>query len=380
LSDVSAGADRLPHRGNRETLYLLGEQDRIVGISGYCVRPPKACRDKPRVSDFTSGDIPKILDLRPDLVLRFSDLQADIVATLIRQGVAVHAFNQRTIAEIFDMMRMRSGRWSASPIALTALPQSWKLGSPPLGVTPRSCRVGRLCISRNGTSHDLRHYLGLRADRGRGRHRHRRRSSRREVREGADCDGRGARCPRARDHHQLTLPGTEGFHTVPRSLPTAFLEEWGGKREEARRKRESPSYEFALASAAVALDLVDGAVNAARTALGGVASRPWLAREEENLLNGNKLDEALARRAADTAFAYAEPRAANCYKVDLGKRTPRASRAMPSARPRRWCRLLSLLLLSRRDRRSKLIRHHGHDRGKPIFRRAPPEEGSLRSG
>jgi iron complex transport system substrate-binding protein len=89
-----------------ETLYLLGEQDRIVGISGYCVRPPEARRDKPRVSAFTSADIPKILDLRPDLVLSFSDLQADIVAALIRQGVAVHAFNQRTIAEISDMIRM----------------------------------------------------------------------------------------------------------------------------------------------------------------------------------------------------------------------------------------------------------------------------------
>ena len=89
-----------------ETLYLLGEQDRIIGISGYCVRPPEARREKPRVSAFTSADIPKILGLQPDLVLSFSDLQADIVAALIRQGVAVHAFNQRTIVEIFDMIRM----------------------------------------------------------------------------------------------------------------------------------------------------------------------------------------------------------------------------------------------------------------------------------
>ena len=89
-----------------ETLYLLGEQDRIVGISGYCVRPPEARRDKPRVSAFTSANVGKILDLRPDLVLSFSDLQADIVATLIRQGIAVHAFNQRTIAEILDMIRL----------------------------------------------------------------------------------------------------------------------------------------------------------------------------------------------------------------------------------------------------------------------------------
>lgn len=88
-----------------ETLYLLGEQDRIVGVSGYTVRPPQARREKPRVSAFISADIPKILALRPDLVLTFSDLQADIVASLIRAGVAVHAFNQRTVAEILGMIR-----------------------------------------------------------------------------------------------------------------------------------------------------------------------------------------------------------------------------------------------------------------------------------
>jgi len=89
-----------------ETLYLLGEQDRIVGVSGYCVRPPQVRREKPRVSAFTSADIPKILDLRPDLVLTFSDLQADIVAELVRHGLAVHAFNQRSIAEILAMVRL----------------------------------------------------------------------------------------------------------------------------------------------------------------------------------------------------------------------------------------------------------------------------------
>jgi iron complex transport system substrate-binding protein len=88
-----------------ETLYLLGEERRIVGISGYVVRPPRARREKPRVSAFTSADIPKILALEPDLVLAFSDLQADIVATLIREGVDVHAFNQRSVAQILDMIR-----------------------------------------------------------------------------------------------------------------------------------------------------------------------------------------------------------------------------------------------------------------------------------
>ena len=85
-----------------ETLYLLGEQHRIVGISGYSVWPPQARKEKPRVSAFISADIPKILALEPDLVLTFSDLQAEIVAELIRAGVAVHAFNQRTVAEILD--------------------------------------------------------------------------------------------------------------------------------------------------------------------------------------------------------------------------------------------------------------------------------------
>ena len=88
-----------------ETLYLLGEQDRIVGISGYVVRPPQARREKPRVSAFTSANIDKILALKPDLVLTFSDLQADIAAALIRRGIDVHAFNQRSVAGILEMIR-----------------------------------------------------------------------------------------------------------------------------------------------------------------------------------------------------------------------------------------------------------------------------------
>jgi iron complex transport system substrate-binding protein len=88
-----------------ETLYLLGEQDRIVGVSGYAVRPPQVRREKPRVSAFISADIPKILALEPDLVLAFSDLQAGIVADLVRSGVAIHVFNQRDIAGILAMIR-----------------------------------------------------------------------------------------------------------------------------------------------------------------------------------------------------------------------------------------------------------------------------------
>jgi iron complex transport system substrate-binding protein len=95
-------------------LYLLGEQDRVVGISGYVVRPLQARREKPRVSAFTSSNIDKVLALKSDLVLTFSDLQADIVADLIRRGLNVHAFNQRTVAGILDMMRMLGAMVDAS--------------------------------------------------------------------------------------------------------------------------------------------------------------------------------------------------------------------------------------------------------------------------
>lgn len=87
-----------------EWLYLLGEEARIVGISGYTVRPKRARDEKPRVSAFTSAKIDKILALQPDCVFGFSDMQADIAAELIRRGVQVTIFNQRSVAEIFSMM------------------------------------------------------------------------------------------------------------------------------------------------------------------------------------------------------------------------------------------------------------------------------------
>ena len=87
-----------------EWLYLLGQEHRIVGISGYTVRPRRAREEKPRVSAFLSAKIDKIMALQPDCVFGFSDLQADIAAALIRQGVQVTVFNQRSIAEIFAMM------------------------------------------------------------------------------------------------------------------------------------------------------------------------------------------------------------------------------------------------------------------------------------
>ena len=88
-----------------ETLYLLGEERRVVGVSGYAVRPARVRKEKPRVSAFISADVPKILALEPDLVLTFSDLQADIASDLIRANVAVHAFNQRDVAGILAMIR-----------------------------------------------------------------------------------------------------------------------------------------------------------------------------------------------------------------------------------------------------------------------------------
>jgi iron complex transport system substrate-binding protein len=88
-----------------ETLYLLGEEHRIVGVSGYAVRPARVRREKPRVSAFISADFERILALEPDLVLTFSDLQADIAAELIRRNVAVHAFNQRDVSGILAMIR-----------------------------------------------------------------------------------------------------------------------------------------------------------------------------------------------------------------------------------------------------------------------------------
>jgi iron complex transport system substrate-binding protein len=87
-----------------ETLYLLGEEERIVGVSGYAVRPARVRREKPRVSAFTTADIERIVALAPDLVFTFSDLQADIVADLVKRGIAVHAFNQRDLAGIYAMI------------------------------------------------------------------------------------------------------------------------------------------------------------------------------------------------------------------------------------------------------------------------------------
>jgi iron complex transport system substrate-binding protein len=100
-----------------EALYLLGEDWRIVGISGFTVRPARARREKPRVSAFTSARIDKIVALEPDLVLAFSDLQADIAAQLVRAGIDVHVFNQRSVVEILRMLRTLGGMIGCEPKA-----------------------------------------------------------------------------------------------------------------------------------------------------------------------------------------------------------------------------------------------------------------------
>ena len=127
-----------------ETLYLLGEEHRIVGVSGYAVRPAAgAASEKPRVSAFITADVPKILALEPDLVLTFSDLQADIAAELIRHNVAVHAFNQRDIAGIFDddPHARRAGRRAGQGRGAGAC--RWKRGS-----TQARARAARRCRAR----------------------------------------------------------------------------------------------------------------------------------------------------------------------------------------------------------------------------------------
>lgn len=114
--------DRYPKRivclteETTETLYLLGQGDRIVGVSGYTVRPPEA-RLKPKVSAFINAKFDKIEALDPDLVLAFSDLQADLCAELVKRGMNVVVFNQRSVAEILQMIAMLGGLIGCQPEA-----------------------------------------------------------------------------------------------------------------------------------------------------------------------------------------------------------------------------------------------------------------------
>ena len=151
-----------------ETLYLLGEGDRIVGISGYTVRPPEA-RSKPKVSAFINARFDKIEALKPDLILAFSDLQADIAAELIRRGYPVMTFNQRSIAEILRMIRTVGalvGRQDAAEALAASLERGLDEIRAARGLAaPPSARV----LRRVGRAVDFRDLLGGRADRDRRR-------------------------------------------------------------------------------------------------------------------------------------------------------------------------------------------------------------------
>ena len=148
-----------------ETLYLLGEERRIVGISGFTVRPPRARKEKPKVSAFTSAKIDRIIALEPDLVLGFSDLQADIAAELIRAGLNLHVFNHRSVAGIFGMIRTLGGMigCEAKTAALVE-----RLAKHVEGVRDAGCgttRPAARLFRRMGRSADLRYPLGVGVDR-----------------------------------------------------------------------------------------------------------------------------------------------------------------------------------------------------------------------
>ena len=201
-----------------ETLYLLGEDHRIVGVTGYAVRPPRVRREKPRVGAFTSADVPKILALDPDLVLTFSDLQAPIVADLIRAGIAVHAFNQRDVAGILAIIRTL-GALVGTPAKGEALANSLAQAIEPAHVpagTPRP-RIwfeewDEPLISGIGWASELIHRAG-----------------------GADVFATLARAPSAKD--RIVPP-----EAVIAAAPDIILASWCGKRVRPERIAARPGW------------------------------------------------------------------------------------------------------------------------------------------
>ena len=134
-----------------ETLYLLGEGDRVVGISGYTVRPPEA-RQKPKVSSFLHARFEKIEALAPDLVLAFSDLQADITTELVKRGYPVFTFNQRSVAEILQMIRVLGGIVGVPEKAAALAARARSAASTRSAHRRRGSRGARASTSRSGTT------------------------------------------------------------------------------------------------------------------------------------------------------------------------------------------------------------------------------------
>lgn len=201
-----------------ETLYLLGEEHRIVGVSGYAVRPARVRREKPRVSAFTSADLPKILALAPDLVLAFSDLQAEIVADLARAGIAVHLFNQRDVAGCLAMIRTL-GALVGAPERADALARGYEDRLAEAAATPRSARPRVYfeewddpMISGIGWVSELIGFAG-----------------------GGDVFPECARMPAARDR----IVASEA---VIAAAPDVILASWCGKKVNVARIRDRPGW------------------------------------------------------------------------------------------------------------------------------------------
>lgn len=202
-----------------ETLYLIGAQELIVGVTGYAVRPPQVRREKPRVGAFTSADVPKILDLRPDLVLTFSDLQAEIAADLIRHGIEVHAFNQRNVAGILAMIRRLGAMVGASDRA-EALAADIETRIATIAAIPRPYRPrvwfeewDEPLISGIGWVSEL---IGIAG--------------------GDDVFADLAACPSARD--RIVLPGD-----VALRMPDVILASWCGKKAVPSRIAARPGWD-----------------------------------------------------------------------------------------------------------------------------------------
>ena len=202
-------------------------------MSGYAVRPARVRKEKPRVSAFISADFEKILALEPDLVLTFSDLQADIVAELIRRNVAVHAFNQRDVAGILDMIRTL-GALVGVPLKADALAASLeeRLAQGARARSAAAAPSARL-FRGMGRPDDLRHALGVGAGRDRRRHRGVPGARAAQERQGPHrVGGRGDR-GRARHHRRLLVrqevraakvAARAGFAAVP-AVRTGWLRE-----------------------------------------------------------------------------------------------------------------------------------------------------------